>query len=85
MPRTVHGRIFSVIWILTGVCLFAILTAVVTSAITVSSVDSDCKSTQGKHVSNHSGFVLSDWLTNFETRTRFTRKHAGSTMTERFL
>ena len=56
VPRTIYGRIFSVLWILTGVCLIAIFTAAVTSAITVSSVDSDCKSTQGKHVSDLSGF-----------------------------
>ena len=36
---------------LTGVCLIAIYTAAITSAITVSSVDSDCKNPQGKHVS----------------------------------
>jgi len=55
VPRTIYGRMFSVLWILTGVCLIAIFTAAVTSAITVSSVDSDCKSTQGKHLAALNG------------------------------
>ncbi|KAL9981362.1 hypothetical protein ACROYT_G010055, partial [Oculina patagonica] len=55
VPRTIYGRIFSVLWILTGVCLIAIFTAAVTSAITVSSVDSDCKSIQGKHLAALNG------------------------------
>lgn len=52
VPRTMYGRLFSVVWILTGVCLISIFTAAITSAITVSSVDPGCKSTQGKRVSN---------------------------------
>ncbi|XP_067032765.1 uncharacterized protein [Acropora muricata] len=50
VPRTIHGRIFSVIWMLIGVCLIAIFTAAVTSAITVSSVGTDCRNTQGKYL-----------------------------------
>jgi len=64
VPRTIYGRMFSVLWILTGVCLIAIFTAAVTSAITVSSVDSDCKSTQGKHVSDLSCFTRLDRTTD---------------------
>ena len=64
VPRTIYGRIFSVLWILTGVCLIAIFTAAVTSALTVSSVDSDCKSIQGKHVSDLSGFARFNPLIN---------------------
>lgn len=69
VPRTIYGRMFSVLWILTGVCLIAIFTAAVTSAITVSSVDSDCKSTQGKHVSDLSGFARFDGLICLRHRT----------------
>jgi len=35
---------------LTGVCLIAIFTAAITSAITVSSVGTDCRNTQGKYL-----------------------------------
>ncbi|XP_068750231.1 uncharacterized protein [Montipora capricornis] len=50
VPQTIYGRIFSILWMLTGVCLIAIFTAAVTSAITVSSVGSNCGNTQGKHM-----------------------------------
>ena len=58
VPQTIYGRIFSILWMLTGVCLIAIFTAAVTSAITVSSVGSNCGNTQGKHVSHRSHSVF---------------------------
>jgi len=77
VPRTVYGRLFSVLWMLIGVCLIAIFTAAITSAVTVSSVDSDCKSIQGKHLAALNGSEAENQarhlganVTTFQTETK---------------
>ena len=40
-PKSISGRLFAIVWILTGICMCSIFTAMLTTALTTISLDSE--------------------------------------------
>ena len=40
-PKSISGRLFAIVWILTGICMCSIFTAMLTTALTTISLDTE--------------------------------------------
>lgn len=50
-PRSVIGRLFSVLWIFVGITIVSFFTATITSAITIATVKNPCETLENRTVS----------------------------------
>lgn len=81
-PKTISGRLFAIIWILTGICMCSIFTAMLTTSLTTISLDTMIPLPQAKVAAV---FGSIEATTGFQRQAQVIRVHSIKEIQEKIL